>query len=317
MFRWIKSRDRASAGFTWTENNLFLLSKDQRIIIPKNSWLSPRVAIAMARTIKDPFPSQLFKQLSKQECQHALEVFHYGALAETSEEVRDVLLRFQRFFPFDHLLGGLARLGPGGRFEGFTNVVNVSYPDEWLYLYWKNGYAAVDPVFRAVSRSPGTQIWKRIYQQATSSEELDFIQTAKGFGLADGITTSSVDQTRGLATFYSFAGGEGIDAQRYAELVEYLGLHLHLALMRTARKNAPTTDKCVKELSPREVTILNWIKNGKTNWEVGQILGVTERTVRFHLASIFSKLDVTSRSQAVATAMDHGLPVLHGLPTAI
>jgi DNA-binding CsgD family transcriptional regulator len=99
--------------------------------------------------------------------------------------------------------------------------------------------------------------------------------------------------------------------------VEYLGHYLHLALMRTARKNAPSTEKCVKELSPREVTILNWIKNGKTNWEVGQILGVTERTVRFHLASIFSKLDVTSRSQAVATAMEHGLPVLHGLPSAI
>jgi DNA-binding CsgD family transcriptional regulator len=64
------------------------------------------------------------------------------------------------------------------------------------------------------------------------------------------------------------------------------------------------------------VTILNWIKNGKTNWEVGQILGVTERTVRFHLASIFSKLDVTSRSQAVAAAMEHGLPVLYGLPSA-
>jgi len=271
----------------------------------------------MERNYKNPFPSQLFESLSKQECQHALQVFHYAAQAETSEDVRDVLTQFQGLFPFDRLLGGLARLSPSGKFEGFTNVVNVSYPDEWLYLYWKNGYADVDPVFRAASRSPGTQIWKQTYQQATSKEELDFIETARGFGLADGITTSSVDLKCGLATFYSFAGGEDVDAERYAQLVEYLGHHLHLALMRTARKNAPATEKCVKELSPREVTILNWIKNGKTNWEVGQILGVTERTVRFHLASIFSKLDVTSRSQAVAAAMEHGLPTLHGLPSAI
>ena len=271
----------------------------------------------MALSFKHPLPSQLFEKFSKQECQHALEVFHYAAQAESSEDVRDVLIRFQRLFPFDRLLGGLARLSPSGKFEGFTNVVNVSYPDEWLYLYWKNGYADIDPVFRAASRSPGTQIWNQTYRQATSKEELDFIETARGFGLADGITTSSVDPTCGLATFYSFAGGEEIDAERYAQLVEYLGHHLHLALMRTARKNAPATEKCVKELSPREVTILNWIKNGKTNWEVGQILGVTERTVRFHLASIFSKLDVTSRSQAVAAAMEHGLPVLHGLPSAV
>jgi LuxR family transcriptional regulator, quorum-sensing system regulator CviR len=271
----------------------------------------------MALTFKSPLPIQLFEKFSKQECQHALEVFHYAVQAETSEDVRDVLTRFQALFPFDRLLGGLARLSPRGDFEGFTNVINVSYPDEWLYLYWKNGYAGIDPVFRAVSQSPGTKIWKRIYQQATANEELEFIETARGFGLADGITTSSLDPACSLATFYSFAGREDVDAERYAQLVEYLGHHLHLALMRTARKNAPATDKCVKELSPREVTILNWIKNGKTNWEVGQILGVTERTVRFHLASIFSKLDVTSRSQAVATAMDHGLPVLHGLPTAV
>jgi len=270
----------------------------------------------MALSYKYPLPSNLFDTFSKQECQHALEVFHYAAQAETSEDVRDVLLRFKELFPFDHLLGGLARLNASGQFEGFTNVVNVSYPDEWLYLYWKNGYADVDPVFRAASRSPGTQIWKQTYQKARSKEELDFIDTARGFGLADGITTSSVDQACGLATFYSFAGGESIDAERYARLVDYLGHHLHLALMRTARKNAPVTGNCVKELSPREVTILNWIKNGKTNWEVGQILGVTERTVRFHLASIFSKLDVTSRSQAVAAAMEHGLPVLYGLPSA-
>jgi DNA-binding CsgD family transcriptional regulator len=271
----------------------------------------------MARSLKNPFPSQLFENLSKQECQHALEVFHYAAQAETSDDVRDTLIRFQSLFPFDHLLGGLARLSPTGKFEGFTNVVNVSYPDEWLYLYWKNGYAEVDPVFQAASQSPCTQIWKQTYQQATSTAQLEFIETAKGFGLADGITTSSVDPTCGIATFYSFAGGEDVDAEQYAQLVEYLGRHLHLALMRTARKDAPATEKCVKELSPREVTILNWIKNGKTNWEVGQILGVTERTVRFHLASIFAKLDVTSRSQAVAAAMEHGLPTLHGLPSAI
>ena len=270
----------------------------------------------MALSFKHPLPGHLFDDFSKQECQHSLEVFHYAAQAETSDDVRNVMVRFQGLFPFNRLLGGLARLGLGGQFEGFTNVVNVSYPDEWLYLYWKNGYASVDPVFQAASRSSGAQVWKRTYQQATSDDELEFIETAKGFGLADGITTSSVDPACGLATFFSFAGEQEVDAERYVHLVEYLGHHLHLALMRTARRNAPATEQCVKELSPREVTILNWIKNGKTNWEVGQILGVTERTVRFHLASIFSKLDVTSRSQAVAAAMEHGLPVLHGLPTA-
>ena len=64
----------------------------------------------MALTFKYPLPSQFFDDFSKQECQHALEVFHYAAQAETSDDVRDALIRFQELFPFDRLLGGLARL---------------------------------------------------------------------------------------------------------------------------------------------------------------------------------------------------------------
>jgi DNA-binding CsgD family transcriptional regulator len=172
-------------------------------------------------------------------------------------------------------------------------------------------------VFKAASQSAGTHVWKRTFQQAASKEEREFIDAAKGFGLVDGVTTGSVDPACRLASFCSFAGGEGVDAEQYSQLVAYFGHHLHLALLRTARKDAPQMDTCVKALSPREVTILNWMKNGKTNWEIAKILGVTERTVRFHVESIFNKLDVTSRSQAVATAMEHGLPSLVGLPSAV
>jgi DNA-binding CsgD family transcriptional regulator len=49
------------------------------------------------------------------------------------------------------------------------------------------------------------------------------------------------------------------------------------------------------------------MKEGKTNWEIARILGLTERTVRFHAGSIFKKLDVSSRTQAVARAMAKGL----------
>lgn len=60
-------------------------------------------------------------------------------------------------------------------------------------------------------------------------------------------------------------------------------------------------------LSPRELTVLFWMKEGKTNWEIAQILGLSERTVRFHVGGIFEKLEVTSRTQAVARALGAGL----------
>ena len=266
---------------------------------------------------KNSFPTLLFEVLPKKDCQNVLEIVHYAAHAESIEDIKDVFSRFQNYFPLNRLLGGLTRIGPEGQFNGFSEIVNVSYPDEWLYLYWKNRYAEIDPVFKIASRQPGTHVWSQVFEQATSAQERAFIEEAKQFGLVDGVTTGSLDPACGLASFCSFASSTEIEAETYAPLVEYISNHIHLALLRTGRKNAPPTDKCINALSPREVTILNWMRNGKTNWEIAKILGVTERTVRFHVESIFAKLDVKSRSQAVATAMDHGLPALIGLPSAV
>ncbi|MEC4891064.1 MAG: LuxR family transcriptional regulator [Nitrospira sp.] len=263
--------------------------------------------MAYARN-KRPFPGELFARLSKSECEGFIELLHYTAESDNVDDVKSVLVRFQHLFPFTRVIGGLARLGPTGTFEGFTNVLNASYPEEWLRLYWQKGYFDVDPVFQTALQKPGTQHWAKTYNTGASEKQQEFIAAAKEFGLGDGITTGSIDSACGIATFCSFASAGPVDAERYLQLIEYFGYHIHLALLRTAPPHSQNLDQCVRELTLREMTILNWMKNGKTNGEIGQILGVTERTVRFHVGSIFSKLDVTSRSQAVATAIEHGLP---------
>ena len=50
----------------------------------------------------------------------------------------------------------------------------------------------------------------------------------------------------------------------------------------------------------RERQVFLWVREGKTNWEIGEILGIAERTVRFHIENIFKKLDVSSRIQVAA-----------------
>ena len=59
-------------------------------------------------------------------------------------------------------------------------------------------------------------------------------------------------------------------------------------------------------LSERERQIMTWVAMGKTNPEIGCILSISEFTVKNHMKSIFGKLDVTNRAQAVAklTRMD-------------
>ena len=60
-------------------------------------------------------------------------------------------------------------------------------------------------------------------------------------------------------------------------------------------------------LSAREIEVLQRIAAGKSNKEIGAELFISEGTVKTHVKSIFSKLDVVSRTEAVATATRRGL----------
>ena len=61
------------------------------------------------------------------------------------------------------------------------------------------------------------------------------------------------------------------------------------------------------QLSRREVEVLIWAMEGKTNWEIAVILALSERTVKFHVHNAMSKLRATSRAHAVAVAIRRGL----------
>jgi DNA-binding NarL/FixJ family response regulator len=60
-------------------------------------------------------------------------------------------------------------------------------------------------------------------------------------------------------------------------------------------------------LSAREIEVLQRIAAGKSNKEIGAELFISEGTVKTHVKSIFGKLDVVSRTEAVATATRRGL----------
>jgi len=79
----------------------------------------------------------------------------------------------------------------------------------------------------------------------------------------------------------------------YDELVE---------LIKKAIENS-----CKGVLSPREVEILRWVKEGKNNQEIGELLNISESTVKAHLKHSYKKLHVTNRAQAMNTAISLGI----------
>ena len=60
-------------------------------------------------------------------------------------------------------------------------------------------------------------------------------------------------------------------------------------------------------LSSRELSVLRLIAAGQSNQQIAESLGITERTVKFHVTAVFNKLGADNRAQAVALASRRGL----------
>lgn len=91
------------------------------------------------------------------------------------------------------------------------------------------------------------------------------------------------------------------------------------AAVRTAAAGKPTLAPAValrlldrvrspaETLSPREIEVLQLVAEGLSNQQISQRLFLSQATVKSHLAHIYTKLDVDSRTAAVATATSRGL----------
>ncbi|MDQ6779928.1 MAG: response regulator transcription factor [Candidatus Eremiobacteraeota bacterium] len=101
---------------------------------------------------------------------------------------------------------------------------------------------------------------------------------------------------------------KGAPAQEIAQAIRAVhagGSHLEprIAAQIMAAASAPRSS----QLSEREREVLSYIGKGLSNKQIGRRLSITERTVKFHVASILAKLGADNRAQAVALATQRRL----------
>jgi DNA-binding NarL/FixJ family response regulator len=67
------------------------------------------------------------------------------------------------------------------------------------------------------------------------------------------------------------------------------------------------TQNETRSITPRELEVLHLMARGRQNKEIAAELSITERTVKFHIGSILSKMGAGNRTEAVSTAVQRGL----------
>lgn len=87
--------------------------------------------------------------------------------------------------------------------------------------------------------------------------------------------------------------------------LQLFAVHAQEAALRLLVPRSPDPD--VPALTPREIEALRWTMEGKTAWEVGNILRISERTAVLHISNAMHKLDCVNKHQAVLKALRMGL----------
>lgn len=82
--------------------------------------------------------------------------------------------------------------------------------------------------------------------------------------------------------------------------------------LMTHLNGGPPAPETVDPLTERELEVLAMVASGATNRAIGRALHISERTVQGHIANIFGKLQVASRTEAVTKALQLGLIKLPG-----
>lgn len=104
-------------------------------------------------------------------------------------------------------------------------------------------------------------------------------------------------------SFFIFFRAERHVGVNDAHLLDVIMPHLHMALYRmlpNERESNTHEISAVNVLSSREIEVLSWVREGKTNQEIGQLLEISPLTVKNHVQKILRKLKVSNRAQAVA-----------------
>ncbi len=100
-------------------------------------------------------------------------------------------------------------------------------------------------------------------------------------------------------------GGSMLQPIVASKLLRHVGLQQKILISRQPANNFP-----IEDLTERELEVLNLLAQGMPNKEIATHLVISERTAKFHVSSITSKLGATNRTEAVSLAIQHGLVTL-------
>lgn len=177
-----------------------------------------------------------------------------------------------------------------------------SFPMEWVKHYSDKGYIQQDPMVKEVFLNYQPFTWSEaLERRVIGVPERQIMNECGEFGMKNGFIVP-IYQASGYTGLVSLAGAEVsiTEDTRNAVTLACVYLHNRLSTLRRSEANLEFN------LTERELECLRWAASGKSDWEIGQILLISAKTVNYHIENAKRKFGVATRVQAIVAALRLG-----------
>lgn len=182
-------------------------------------------------------------------------------------------------------------------------------PDSWVQAYTVNNMLACDPIIQLARRQTLPIYWNRLDEKARFLQEgsMDVMGLAAEFGLRNGISfpLHGAAGENGILSFITTERASSDLLLESSPILSWMSNYIFEAAIRIVRKSMQEGER--EALTDRETECLFWASEGKTSSEIACILGITERTVNYHLNQVTRKTGSMNRYQAIAKGVSSGI----------
>lgn len=244
------------------------------------------------------------KSLSKTDLVHIMDITYKLLSIRTTIELENCFKELQNLFIYDSAMCALTDIESLKNKKPLYHLSTLNFSEEFVERYAKGLYYVKSSVFNAVLTQNKPCHWKSYWLKTNSGEKDSGRTLAQSYGYRDGwidATRCQRDQSFALLIF----AGKKVDANSRAEsIIEYITPHFSESIRRVCNSHIRKLKHIARyKLTQRELEVLNWIKEGKSSWEISCILNCSERVVIWHANNIIMKLEANNRTHAVAIAM--------------
>ncbi|MGA0565168.1 helix-turn-helix transcriptional regulator [Ancylobacter sp. VNQ12] len=209
--------------------------------------------------------------------------------------VERCLMDLAELFGFTSVFGGVVPGQEVTREEIPSRIIIQRMPIEWARRYNNHDYVFRDPIVSHLQSARAPFSWDEAYAASLNSTDVKLIRgEASAFGLRAGHVVPVPTLDGSLATI-SF-GGEAPEMS--ADATDALTFAAAYAVGRLLHVPRRSVDVEVA-MTPRETDVLLWAAEGKSDWDIATILGISRPTVLKHMRSARDKLDAMNRTHAV------------------